>query len=113
SAPYIDVVKDAPVSTEPKNELERLYRKDGARLWRSLLGFTGDQELARDAMAEAFAQALGRGDAIRDQDKWVWRASFRIAAGEMKRRSQRQPLPDDRSYEMIEPPTDLLRVLGQ
>ena len=83
------------------------------RLWRSLLGFTGDPELAKDAMAEAFTQALGRGDAIRHQDRWVWRAAFRIASGEMKQRSHRRPLEDDRSYEMPEPPTDLLRVLQQ
>jgi RNA polymerase sigma-70 factor, ECF subfamily len=102
------------MSTEPGSELERLYRKDGARLWRSLLGFTCDPEVASDAMAEAFAQALGRGEAIRDQDRWVWRAAFRIASGEMKRRSQlRRSLVDDRPYEMTEPPTDLLRILGQ
>jgi RNA polymerase sigma-70 factor, ECF subfamily len=64
-------------------------------------------------MAEAFAQALGRGDAIRDQGRWVWRSAFRIAAGEMKQRSQRRSLMDDRFYEMTEPPTDLLRVLRQ
>ena len=61
------MVQDALVTTGPGSELERLYRRDGARLWRSLLGFTGDPELAKDAMAEAFAQALGRGDAIRHQ----------------------------------------------
>lgn len=64
-------------------------------------------------MAEAFAQALGRGDAVKDQDRWVWRAAFRIAAGELKRRSLQRSLTDDRSYEMPEPPTDLLRVLGR
>jgi RNA polymerase sigma factor (sigma-70 family) len=106
-------VWDALVETEPGSEIERLYRKDGARLWRSLLGFTGDPELARDAMAEAFAQAIGRGDAIIHHDRWVWRAAFRIASGEMKQRSQGQPLADDRSYEMTEPATDLLRVLKQ
>ncbi len=99
------------MSAEPRSELERLYRKDGARLWRSLLGFTGDPEVAKDAMAEAFAQALGRGEAIKDQDRWVWRTAFRIASGEMKRRSERRSLEDDHSYEMPEPPTDLVRIL--
>jgi RNA polymerase sigma-70 factor (ECF subfamily) len=101
------------VSAGPGQELERLYRKDGARLWRSLLGLTGDPDLARDAMAEAFAQALGRGEAVKDQERWIWRAAFRIAAGELKRRSLQRPLSDDGSYEMTEPPTDLLRVLGR
>lgn len=106
-------MRDALVSMESGNELERLYRKDGARLWRSLLGFTGDPEVARDAMAEAFAQALGRGEAVRDHARWVWRAAFRIAAGELKRRSSERPLTDDHSYDIVEPPTDLLRALGR
>ena len=101
------------MSTEPGTDLERLYRRDGARLWRSLLGFTGDPDVAKDAMAEAFAQALGRGGAIRDQDRWVWRAAFRIASGEMARRSRQRVLTDERSYELTEPPLDLLRTLRQ
>jgi RNA polymerase sigma-70 factor, ECF subfamily len=66
--------------------VERLYREHGAQLWRSLLGFTGDREVASDAEAEAFAQLLRRGEAVRDPAKWVWRTAFRIAAGEMKKR---------------------------
>jgi DNA-directed RNA polymerase specialized sigma24 family protein len=103
-------MQDAMVETESGYEIERLYRRDGARLWRSLLGFTGDPELAKDAMAEAFAQALGRGNAIAHKDRWVWRAAFRIASGEMKLRSRRVPLKEG-SYEMAEPATDLLPVL--
>jgi RNA polymerase sigma-70 factor (ECF subfamily) len=66
--------------------LERLYREDGARLWRALVAFSGDRELASDAVAEAFAQALGRGDSLRDPLAWIWRVAFRVAAGELKRR---------------------------
>jgi DNA-directed RNA polymerase specialized sigma24 family protein len=66
--------------------VERLYREHGARLWRSLVGFTGDREVASDAEGEAFAQLLRRGEAVRDPARWVWRAAFRIAAGEMKER---------------------------
>jgi RNA polymerase sigma factor (sigma-70 family) len=108
--PCRDAVREALVETESSSDIERLYQKDGARLWRSLLGFTGDSELAKDAMAEAFAQAIGRGDAIAHQDRWVWRAAFRIASGEMKQRSRQMPLKEA-PYEMTEPPTDLLRTL--
>ncbi len=101
------------MTTEPASELERLYRKDGVRLWRSLVGFTGDPGLAEEAAAEAFAQALGRGEAVREQDRWVWRAAFRIASGEMKRRAQLRPLDESPSVEMAEPPIDLLAALGQ
>jgi len=66
--------------------LERLYRDQGDRMWRALYAYTGDPEIASDALSEAFAQALRRGDAIREADRWIWRSAFRIAAGEMKRR---------------------------
>lgn len=51
------------------------------RLWRSVLGWSGDRDIASDAVAEAFAQAARRGAAIDDLGRWVWRAAFRIAAG--------------------------------
>ena len=41
-------------------ELERIYREQGERMWRSLLAFSGDPEISSDAVAEAFAQALRR-----------------------------------------------------
>ena len=62
---------------------EELYRTDGPRMWRSLLMLTGDTEAASDAMAEAFAQGLARGDAIRNPAAWVWKAAFMIARGEL------------------------------
>ena len=57
--------------------------------------YSGDSEVADDSVAEAFTQALGRGDAIRDTAKWVWRSAFRIAAGELKRRRMYGPLTDE------------------
>jgi RNA polymerase sigma-70 factor (ECF subfamily) len=64
--------------------VENLYRRDGERLWRALLLYSGDREVASDAVAEAFAQLLRRGDAVRAPDRWVWKAAFRVAAGELK-----------------------------
>jgi RNA polymerase sigma-70 factor (ECF subfamily) len=75
--------------------LEKLFEEQGPRLWRSVFLFSGDREIASDAVAEAFAQALRRGEAIRSIDRWVWRAAFRIAAGELARRSrQSAELPE-------------------
>ena len=71
---------------EVVDEVERAYHRQSERLWRALLLFGDDAEVASDAVAEAFAQALRRGAAIRDVDRWVWRAAFRIARGELKRR---------------------------
>lgn len=69
--------------------VETLYRDDGDRLWRALRTWSGDPDVASEAMAEAFAQALRRGPVLRDPGAWVWTAAFRIAAGELKARRQR------------------------
>ena len=59
-------MQTAAVTPEIKDRFEGLYREHGDRLWRSLLLFTGRPEIASDAAAEAFAQAIRRGDQIRD-----------------------------------------------
>ena len=100
------------MSIEPRDSVERVWREQGAKLWRSLVAFTADPDVATDAMAEAFAQALGRGPAVRDHDRWIWRASFRIAAGELQARSRRSGALPERSYEMPEPAADLIRALA-
>jgi RNA polymerase sigma-70 factor (ECF subfamily) len=76
-------------------DVEAVYRQDGDRLWRALYAFAGNENVASDAVAEAFAQALRRGSAIRDVRSWVWRSAFRLAAGDLKRQSilSRGPLP--------------------
>jgi RNA polymerase sigma-70 factor (ECF subfamily) len=93
--------------------LERLYREDGARLWRALVAFSGDRDVASDAVAEAFAQALGRGDSLRDARGWVWRTAFRIAAGELKDRRRFQAIASDAGYEMEDPPGRLVAGLAR
>lgn len=96
----------------PRDAVERVWRDDGPRLWRSLVAFGGDKELASDAMAEAFAQALGRGAAVETPDRWIWRAAFRIAAGELKER-HRIAVTDipPISVGMPEPVADLVQAL--
>src|SRR5204862_5002972 len=64
--------------------LERLYREQGDRLWRAVFLYSGDRELAGDAVAEAFAQALRRGDSIESARSWVWHVSFRIRSEERR-----------------------------
>lgn len=80
--------------------IEQLYRSDGDRMWRAVFAYAGDREVASDAVAEAFAQAIRRGRAIKDPQKWVWRAAFRIAAGDLSRRRRRPPGEAAQSYEM-------------
>ena len=74
-------------ATTGAEQIEAVFREDGDRLWRALVTFGGDPEVASDAVAEAFAQALRRAAELRDPQAWVWKVSFRIAAGELKRRS--------------------------
>jgi RNA polymerase sigma-70 factor (ECF subfamily) len=100
------------VLSDREQEVERLYRTEGGRLWRAVMAYSGDREIANDAVAEAFAQVLGRGGAVRDPLAWLWRSAFRIAAGELKRTRQRSMVAlDDRSYVMPEPLADVLEAL--
>ena len=70
--------------------------------------FAGDREVASDAVAEAFAQALRRGDAIRSPERWLWRTIFRIAAGELKQTGRHTTDRMEGSYEMNDLARDLL-----
>jgi RNA polymerase sigma-70 factor, ECF subfamily len=96
----------------PRDAVERVWRDDGPRLWRSLVAFGGDTELASDAMAEAFAQALGRGEGVEAHDRWIWRAAFRIAAGELKDRRRIDAGSEPQAtVGMPEPVIDLVQAL--
>jgi RNA polymerase sigma-70 factor (ECF subfamily) len=66
--------------------IEHLYRQEGRKLWWALLAYSGDREVASDAVAEAFAQALSRGEVLTDPRAWIWRVAFKVAAGELQRR---------------------------
>lgn len=93
-------------------EVERLYREEGGRMWQAVLAFAGDPEVASDAVAEAFAQALRRGDAIRDPRRWLWRTAFRVAGGELQERRRSHPMRFEGSYEMEEPARGMLMALA-
>jgi len=105
------VVQDASVTSLGASRFEAVWRDQGSKLWRSLLEFTGDPDLASDALSEAFAQALARGDAIREPDRWIWRASFRIASGLLKDQRADDRLPEAVSIEPPEPIADLVVAL--
>ena len=78
---------DASVALiDERPTVEAAYRADGDRLWRAVYAWAGDPDIASDAVAEAFAQLVNRGDAVRDPAAWAWRTAFRVAAGAMKLR---------------------------
>ncbi len=106
-------------------ELDRLrpvYEQHHARLWRAVLAWSGSADVADEAVAEAFAQAARRGDALVDPAAWVWRAAFRIAAGDLARARRHRTEPLDAHHEVVVGSTglavpveaiDLLRALQQ
>ena len=78
---------ESAVAVVEVESVEALYRADAGRLWRAIYAYAGDRDIASDAVAEAYAQVLHRGSAVRDPAAWVWRAAFRISAGALKGRS--------------------------
>jgi len=99
--------------------LDALYREQAPRMWRALTAYTGSRDLAQDAVAEAFAQAIARGKAIHSIERWVWKAAYRIAAGELKRRgthvemATEVPVISDRSEGVAEEVREALSKLSE
>jgi RNA polymerase sigma-70 factor, ECF subfamily len=93
--------------------VESLYRADSERLWRAVYAFAGDPDLASDAVAEAYAQVLARGEAIRDPLAWTWRAAFRIASGSLKARLPTGSRIPDKHYMDHHADADLIQALSK
>jgi RNA polymerase sigma-70 factor, ECF subfamily len=104
-------MQEPAVRSEPSSAVERLYREQGDRMWQAVLAYGGDPDVASEAVAETFAQALRRGGALRDPGRWIWKTVFRVARGELKARRAR-PVPIRAvSVELPEPALELIRAL--
>lgn len=99
-----------------------LYTADQARLWRSLVAWSSSPDVADEAVADAYAQLLRRGPEVRDPKAWVWRAAFRLAAGDLQRRRARAGITAGDDILALLPGTedrlpddalDLVRALAQ
>jgi RNA polymerase sigma-70 factor (ECF subfamily) len=101
---------DAVAAVDP---MEEVYRRIGPRLWRALFASSGDPEVASDALAEAFAQAIVRSDGIRSLEPWLWTAAFKIAAGELSRKNDPSRIPAEPTYEMSPPADHIVSALRQ
>jgi RNA polymerase sigma-70 factor (ECF subfamily) len=91
--------EEATLRERPQEWVEDAFRSLAPRLWRALLLYSGNGDLASDAVSEAFAQAMAARQEIRDPRGWIWAAAFKIAAGEMARRPDHVepsdiPIPD-------------------
>ncbi len=91
--------------------VEEAYRDHAPRLWRALVLYTGDPEVASDAVAETFARALAERARIQAPERWIWRVGFRIAARELKRRAREGGEMLEAAYEMPEPTAGLVEAL--
>ena len=67
------------MSSPPAGRVEHVYREQGPKLWRALVLYSGDREVASEAVAEAFAQALDGETRIVSVERWVWRTAFLLA----------------------------------
>jgi RNA polymerase sigma-70 factor, ECF subfamily len=108
-----DTTRGVETTPDREQEVERLYRTEGGRLWRAVMAYSGDREIANDAVAEAFAQVLSRGEAVAAPLAWLWRSAFRIAAGELKARGRMTPTAPEAPYAAPEPLIDVLGALRQ
>jgi len=100
-----------PLRLVDTSVLDRVFREESARMWRALTAYSGSRDIAQDAVAEAFAQAAGRGHAIRSPERWVWKAAYRIAAGELKQQGGVLPLSVDAPIVESEPAWELRSAL--
>jgi DNA-directed RNA polymerase specialized sigma24 family protein len=101
-------MQDVHVSAPTTTDWEAVYRAEAPTLWRSLVLQTGSPEIAADAVAEAFAQGIARGDAVRKPGAWVWRAAFVIARAEAGRIHGEPPIAHAVDVVVLEPVIDLL-----
>jgi RNA polymerase sigma-70 factor (ECF subfamily) len=104
---------NTPQVVDISDAVERVYREHAERLWRALVLYAGDPEVASDAVAEAFAQAIARGSAVIHLERWVWRSAFHIARGELKGRGRTVPEMPDLPAPVPSETVDLVRALAE
>ncbi len=86
------------------DDFESFYRSHHARLVASMLVTTGDTDVARDAVDEAFTRALARWErvgAMTSPAGWTYRVALNVA----RRRFRRRAL-EDRLLARHRPPTE-------
>jgi RNA polymerase sigma-70 factor (ECF subfamily) len=87
-------------------ELEALYRSGYGRFCNTLVAVTGSRELAREAVQEAFAQALASRARFRREgslEAWVWTIAVRQGA---RLRARWGPLPRESLDATVDPERD-------
>jgi RNA polymerase sigma-70 factor (ECF subfamily) len=97
------------VASAWSDQVRLTYVEVRGPLWRALVAWSGEVDVADEAVAEAFAQLLRRGDEVNDPSAWVWRAAFRVAAGDLQqRRGRARRGADPQALELVPSITDRL-----
>jgi RNA polymerase sigma-70 factor (ECF subfamily) len=109
----MDQVGETARVSDQLDAVEEAYRQQAGRLWHALVLFSGAPEIASDAVSEAFAQAIARGPDVQDPARWVWRAAFNIARGELKVRGRHTHEVPDLPAKVPAETLDLVRALAQ
>ena len=68
------------------HDFDEIWRDISATLWQAILAYSGGRrDVADDAVAEAFARAIQRGNQVRNPKAYVYRVAFRIASAQLLR----------------------------
>jgi RNA polymerase sigma factor (sigma-70 family) len=90
-------------ATEPRHDLETLFRDEAPGVFRTLVVYTaGRRDIAEEAVAEAFARAVAHEATIRDPLPWIYRTAFRLANEEL--RGERRRAPAEHGERAVDPP---------
>jgi RNA polymerase sigma-70 factor (ECF subfamily) len=94
-----------------EHDFDAIWRDEGTALWRAVLVYSGGRRVvADDAVAEAFARTIERGDAVREPVPYLYRIAFRLAAADLKRLASQAPVEDSEVSDVVAD-VDLLRAL--
>jgi RNA polymerase sigma factor (sigma-70 family) len=97
--------------SDEAHDYDQVCRELGAVLSRAIVAYAGGRaDIADDAVAEAFARAIERDGQVRDPKAYLYRVSFRIAAAELRRRTE---APLEEVVEDVLPLADLGPALRQ
>jgi RNA polymerase sigma factor (sigma-70 family) len=96
---------------EVGDPIRDLWVESKERLWRSIFAYSGDRDVADDAVAEAYTQCVARGDQIINPEAWIWRTAFRLAGAEMKRRRMEVHVETEMEAVHAQPSAAVLDVL--
>ena len=81
-------------------DIPALYGACGGEMWRALLAVAGGRsDLAKEAVAEAFARLVAHADSVHEPRAWLYRTGYRIVIDELRRERRLTADAVDRAHE--------------